>query len=124
MLTLRDDQMKALGAHLVAKFRNERVRHIQARYPQHYQNWGDAGVREFVDRAIVASEKWNLETEGAVGVLIELMLEYGEDFEKHADREWALKFLEHPELPGPVKVTAIRERFANGTNSSESSQQR
>ena len=50
----------------------------------------------------------------AVAVLIELMLDYGEGFEKSPDRDWAMKFLEHPELPAPVKVGVIRDRFAAG----------
>ena len=53
--------------------------------------------------------------QGIRSTLAELMIQFGEDFERSPIREWTGNILVHPELPGYSKAEAIRERHTETT---------
>lgn len=91
------------------------VLYIEAEYPTHYQHLGREGTREFVIRALANATRMGIELEGAAGVLIELWLMFGEQFERAPDRVWARKILAHPRLPDFVRVETVQNRLLEKT---------
>jgi hypothetical protein len=87
------------------------VRHIETCFPGKYAVLGEAKAVELVRAAVRTGMENDIQTRGAVIVLLELMLKYGELFELSPDQAWALKILRHPSLPAHLKVDTIRDRF-------------
>ncbi len=110
MLIVRSEQVAALSAEQVRRFEDRMERYIAAEHPDRYRALGEHGTRRLIRYGIATGARRGIDTEGAVGVLIELMLELGERFERSPDRAWIEEILAHPALPGQVKVIAIRER--------------
>ena len=69
----------------------------------------------FVERTIAKAHGFGIDSMGAVSTLAELMIQFGEDFERSPIREWTGNILMHPELPGYSKAEAIRERHTEAT---------
>lgn len=112
MLTVRTPQVAALSAAKVQHFRDRMAKHLAAEHPGRCEAMGEQGTMELIQRGIDAGARHGIDTEGAVGVLIELMVEHGERFERSPDRAWVHEILAHPTLPGQLKVTLIRDRLA------------
>ena len=91
--------------------------HIRAEYPDKLTKRSDQGVIEFLRHTIAEANAQHIETAGAIAVLIELMMEYGEKFElvPSSDRQWAKNMLAHPTLPDYIRLETIRDRFARST---------
>jgi hypothetical protein len=118
MLVIRNAQKGALGDAAVHDFIDRTVRHIAHEYPDIYRIRGSEDTAEFVRRTVHGAMRDGIRTVGALAVLIELKIEYGEKFElaPTSDREWARILLAHPVLPDYLKLEAVRERFAKRTD--------
>jgi hypothetical protein len=46
-----------------------------------------------------------------VGVLLELMIQFGDDFQYSRDKVWAHEMLAHPTLPAQLKLTLMHRRM-------------
>jgi hypothetical protein len=111
MLVIRDAQLHLFEQQSLAQFEDLMLDRIRATFPSKYELLGETGTREFIRRAIDSGAKYRLTTRGAVGVLIELLLQYGEKFENSPDPAWAWKVFTHGALPAHLKVDMIRDRF-------------
>jgi hypothetical protein len=111
MLVIRDMQVAAFRADAQRRFAERMRAYIAQAYPARYQALGDEGTKLLIQKGVEAGERHHLENEGAVSVFIELMVEFGERFERSPDRAWAERILAQPDLPGEVKVSAVRERL-------------
>ena len=115
MITVRDSQVAVFRQARIDAFVHDMVQYISAEYPTHYQHLGPAGTREFVLRALARATRMGIELEGAVGVLIELWLMFGEQLERAPDRVWARRILAHPRLPDFVRVETVQNRLLERT---------
>ena len=115
MITVRDAQVAVFRQARIDAFVHDMVHYIAAEYPTHYARLGPAGTREFVTRTLASATRMGIELEGAAGVLIELWLMFGEQFERSPDRVWARKILAHPKLPDFVRVEAVQNRLLERT---------
>lgn len=114
-MIIRGAQIEALGQQAAERF-GENMRATLARdYPRHYAALGDDGAGQFVRRCIAAAAGLGVTTTGAVAVLIELMLQYGERFERSPDREWINNILANTDVPDFLRVGAVRDRLATWT---------
>jgi hypothetical protein len=111
MLKIRPEQIHALGLSRQEEFVGLVVKRMETDYPGPCSSLGQPEVRRIVTAAIAKGESCGIDTEGAVGVLAELMLLYGDDFERSPDRAWAMKILAHSEMPGQLKVRLLRDRM-------------
>ena len=84
---------------------------IARHYPRQFSEMGVDGTRAFIGRAIARGRGNHVETEGGVAVLMELMIQFGEDFQRSKDRDWAHRMLAHPTLPAQLKMTLIHRRM-------------
>lgn len=111
MLIIREQQLSIFDRMATARFEDQLVSYIAAEYPIPYETMGESGARKLISTAIATGSSYGIKTEGSVGVLLELMIQFGEDFERAPERAWVKKMLSHPTLPGEVKVEVIRERL-------------
>lgn len=115
MLTIRDAQLAIFRQGQIRSFVDSMVAYIATEYPTHYARLGQAGTRGFVERTLEAARAMRIETQGAIGVLTELRLIYGEQLERAPDRQWAQKILVHKTLPDYIRVGAVQDRLSERT---------
>lgn len=111
MLTIRNEQLVCFASQHRAEFVDRLVPHLSASYPSWYKSLEAEDARAFVERAIDAGASVGVRGQWAVGTLIELMIEFGETFERSPDRDWATTLLAHPALPDRLKLTMLSERL-------------
>ena len=80
-------------------------------YPRQFELMGRSGTNDLVRRAIEKAHANHVETQGGVAVLIELMIQFGQDFENSPDKEWADEILAHATLPASLKLTLMYQRM-------------
>ena len=116
MLIIRDSQAASLGEAAADRYANDAVNHLLLHFPQPSAALGGAAaVRAFVLRGIQRAAQFGVDTRGAVTVLLELWIQFGENFERSPLRVWTGNILAHPTLPGAAKAEAIRDRHAELT---------
>lgn len=115
MLVIRESQMAQLRHVRIQRFIDAMVDYLTGEYPAQCAALDAHELRAFVDRSIAAGARIGVDTEGAIGVLTELRLVYGEQLERAPDREWALNILGHQRLPGYIKVEAVQNRLSERT---------
>jgi hypothetical protein len=115
MLTVRNDQLKILSSLRRVQFVDRLLPHLAADYPSWYEERQDRGAREFVERVIEIGDKQDIRGQWAVSTLVDLMIEFGEAFERSPDRDWAVKILTHRALPDRMKISMLSERLRERT---------
>ena len=112
MLRIRDAQVHAFQKVSLERFIENAVNHLLEHFPDPCASalGGRVQVRAFVTRGIGKASGLNVKTAAAVTALLELWLQFGENFERSPIRLWTLNMLSHPDLPGATKVDVIRDR--------------
>jgi hypothetical protein len=111
MLTIRIPQLMSLGGEELAQYGERLFAHLVDHYPDDHARLGDEGLRRHVQVAIDTGARHQILGEGSVATLAELMLEFGETFERSPDQAWVRTILEHPRLPAALKVQVVAERL-------------
>lgn len=111
MLTIRIPQLIGLGGDELEQYRERLLGHLVASYPHDHAHLGDDGLRRHASTAIELGARHGIMGEGSVVTLAELLLEFGEGFERSPDQAWARTILEHPRLPGALKAQLLAERL-------------
>lgn len=90
--------------------------YLRQHYPDACAALGDEGrLRAFVVRGLDRGHEHGIDTAGAAMVYLELLVQFGEDFQRSPLQPWARNILAHPDLPGPVKAEALRDRHFDET---------
>lgn len=112
LLQLHETQMQSFRATLLERFLQRTVDHLLEHFPDPcasaFARRDD--VLAFVTRGTNRASRLNVTTPTAVTALLELWLQFGEDFERSPIRVWTTNILSHPDLPGTAKVDVIRDR--------------
>lgn len=111
MLTIRIPQLIGLGGDELAQYTERLLAHLRGSYPEDHARLGDEGLRRHIGVAIELGARQRITGEGSVVTLAELLLEFGEAFERSPDQAWARTILEHGRLPGALKVQLLAERL-------------
>jgi hypothetical protein len=112
MLVIRKAQMDALNAYVVESFENEVAAQLAARFPERSAQMGEAGVRELIQAGIRKSLSYGVQAQDDVARVIELMVEFGEEFDKRPDLAWPCEALRDRVLTGDAKVSLLMSRLA------------
>ncbi len=115
MLTIRREQLSALGAQAVESFVQRMVGYLADEYPGVAERMGPAGLSDLVRKALQTAAEQRVRHEGAVAVWIELQLQFGPDFERSPDRAWARNIMAHRSLPDYIRVGLVRDRLTART---------
>lgn len=111
MLVIRKEQIAAFRVAANERFVERMKRHIAAEHPYHYKRLGEAGAEAVIRKGIADGERYHLGEHDVVGILIELMVELGDGFQRTPDRAWIISILELGDVPGEVKIMAICRRI-------------
>ena len=95
-------------------FEQQMLRLIAPGFPDWLSSMGEEGALAYVRTTVASAARQGIVTGPAIGVLVLLKLEFGETFELSPEREWARNILEHPLLPGDIKVKQIAKRLVSG----------
>ena len=111
MVTIRNQQMETLRQQEVDRFASNLVEHLLTTHALAATRIGSRhDLTAFVRRAIARVEDCGVHSPGGITVVVELLLQFGEEFKRSPLRDWALKILEHPTLGGDLKAEKLRER--------------
>lgn len=115
MIIIRNQQMGALTADARMRFAARMKSRIVEEYPQNYAQLGEAGTAKLILKGIADGERLQLGGEDTVGILIELMVEFGEDFQRTPDQPWIANMLGLAGVPGEVRMIAVCKRIQKVT---------
>jgi hypothetical protein len=111
MLVLRNEQLEMFREGARKRFEDDIVRTIAADFEPKFELLGEAEVRRLIRVAIERGATLGIRSQGAIAVLVELMVQFGEHFQFSPERRWAEKMLSHPVLPDYIKVDEARKRM-------------
>lgn len=116
MLTIRDEQLKAF---LCSRSRNSvdpLVERLIRKYPQQCATMGgEPGTRAFAERTVATASDWGISSEEALTVLADLLVQFGEGFERSPFQQWSLTILQNPIMTGDLKVDTVWDRHSSLT---------
>ncbi len=111
MLTIRKAQIVALNPAARQEFQGHLLEHLAEEYPVQIEELGEPGARELVRRAIDKGLSHGVEDRSSLATLVTLMVEFGERFEISPDQAVAMQILEHPSVPGGVKIRVLEDHL-------------
>jgi hypothetical protein len=112
MLIIRKAQLEALNAGLLQDFESEVLADLEERFPARCRELGEAGVRRLIQAGIRKARGYGIEAQDDVARVIEVVFEFGENFDQRADLAWPCQSLGDPSLPGDVKAGLLEARLA------------
>jgi hypothetical protein len=115
MLTIRNAQMAVFENESRETFIARMVAKIKSEFPDSYRDIGEAGAAGFVRESMIKAAAKQVYSQDAVAILIELLLDFGNDFVRAPERKWAKRMLEHTSLPDHIRLIEIRDRMAKFT---------
>jgi hypothetical protein len=115
MIVVSAVQAEVLRKQSLRRFEDDLVRSIAFDFGPKFELLGEAEIRRLIRSAIDGGAKLGIRNQGAVAVLAELMVQFGERFQHSPERAWANKMLCHPDLPDYIKVDVARKRMTANT---------
>jgi hypothetical protein len=116
MLIIRNAQIETFRQAARETFTAALIVHLKTSLPGPAASLdGDADWNAFARRAIAAGARYGIHSGSGLTILAELMLQFGENFERSPLRQWTADILAQPRLPGQIKAEALRERYQDLT---------
>lgn len=110
-MIIRKAQMDALNALLIRAFERSVYDDISERFPRRFAELGGNRVRQLIGAGLRKAGKYGIASEDDAARLIEVMLEYGENFEELPELEWPCRCLSDASLTGDLKVGILVGRL-------------
>lgn len=111
MLLIRDAQFEALRLDRRRQVEGRLMASFASHYPEDFGSLGEGGALGLVRATLEAAARYKVEAEPAISNLMRLFVEFGRELELAPFRLWALRLLDHPTLPGDVKVNLVCARL-------------
>jgi len=102
MLTIRPDQMRVFSREALKSFEDRMVAHLAEFFPAQCKERGEEKTRETIRQGILNARKYGIVSELDVCIYIDIMLEYGDDFDVDPELPWAGQVLNDPALWDPT----------------------
>jgi hypothetical protein len=118
MLTIRKEQMLALSASMVRSFEERMVAHLAANFPQQFEQLKEAGVQKLVRMGIDKGALYGVNSVRDVTTLVELMIEFGADFELQPGRTPVKGILQHPSRSAQARMELVYLRLKGSKRNS------
>jgi hypothetical protein len=96
MLKIRTAQFEAFEQAFLKQFEDEMVRGLREFSPEHARGVGEEGLRKVIRRGIERAKRYGFALRGSVRFYIELMIQYGCDFDTDPVLPWATQELQKP----------------------------
>lgn len=109
MLILRNAQVQAIAESAAEDRRGRLARHLRAQYPDACAALGDRRLAHLVRLGISRATRHGMRRESDLELFVELMVEFGKDFDRSPDVPWALAVFRSA-LPIEQKLVVLGER--------------
>lgn len=106
MLTIRREQWDALGRCSSESFEERCVDWLMRNRPRDCEKFGENALRELVHTGALRCERYRITSEPDVRQFIEMMLDWGPDFDRSPDLPWAAEVLAW-DVPGETKMRSL-----------------
>jgi len=106
MLTIRLEQVEALGAMKLSSFKAKMMAHLQKVFPKLSAEMGAEQLRDFIGHGISRAKLYGFLAEVDVARYLHVMQKLGKQFDESSDYSWASELLSS-ELPGPEKMDLL-----------------
>ena len=111
VLTIRREQVAVFGTADREGFAAQVLPHLAEAHPAWFARHGADAAQRFVDRALDKGIGHGIAGRQAALTFVELLIEFGESFERSPEQAWAQGILGHRTLPGVLKVKVLAERL-------------
>ncbi len=98
-MRLRKEQLEAFERYMREGFVRRVMAHLRRFFPAQCAELGDQGLREMVHYGIERAGSYGIEAEGDISRYIDLMFEFGRDFD--SDLRWAAEILNDESIESP-----------------------
>jgi hypothetical protein len=113
VLTIRQEQIAAFSEALLRDFEHRMILHLQRFFPSRVQSLGDLGIRQTIQYGIKKAAVYGIVSERDVCNYVELMMDWGNDFDKDPNLPWAMDILNHKYVRDPAgKIGRLFEKAA------------
>ncbi len=109
MLTIRPEQMQAMGAHTRAQFEQRIIKYLRKKFPARTQDQSDQKIQFVVQAGIKDAESHGIEFENDIRRYIEYLVIYGTRLDERKQTQWIANVLQQAELDGTTKMDRIDE---------------
>ena len=109
MLTIRREQMEALGRQSLQQFEAALLEHLRTRFPTQTDGRLDPELRTMIHDGIDRATVYGITLENDVRRYVEWMVLYGPDFDRNPETAWAGDILRTDDLDGTEKIDRIEE---------------
>jgi len=93
MLKIRTEQMKVLDDYMVREFEDRMVTHVGKFFAERCGILGEKGIREAIRYGIQRADSYGIVSERDLCLYIDVMFEFGRDFDKDRELPWAKRIL-------------------------------
>ncbi len=100
-MRLRKEQMEAFERYMREGFARRVLAHLRRYFPEQCAQMGKDELREFVHYGIERAGSYGIEAEADVARYIDLMMEFGQDFD--SDLTWAAEILNDESIEEPAE---------------------
>ncbi|HEX5432464.1 MAG TPA: hypothetical protein VFW83_10890 [Bryobacteraceae bacterium] len=107
MLTIRPEQMRILNRAFEAAFRENVREYLQTYYASRCQAMGPEGLDSFIEKGIARAARYGIEIEADIFDFIEILFEYGLEFETQPALSWAAEILNDGASSGSARVDRL-----------------
>ncbi|MBI1745323.1 MAG: hypothetical protein HYR55_01895 [Acidobacteria bacterium] len=108
MLVITKEQMEVLSTHQRDQFVDKLAAYIKTSHEATYKKLGEEQVRELIRCGISAAARYGIDAQPDVAGYIDLMFQFGRDFESKTDMAWALSILEERTASAQSRLRRIR----------------
>jgi hypothetical protein len=111
MITIGRDQGKALAAALIDSFESRMLEHVRRHFPVHAGKLTEAKARSVIRDGMARSVAYGIVSERGVCTFIDLMVAFGEDFDRNPRYPWAREILIGLDLKSPAtRIDRLHDR--------------
>ncbi len=111
MLVIRAAQLDTFGKQDFIRFEQRMLSWLETEYPDRFGPTQQPQARDLVRYAMRTGKQQGIETRGGLTGLVGMMADYGQQFERSPDADWACATLSEISLPGDVRIAMLANRF-------------
>jgi hypothetical protein len=100
MLQIRPEQMQSLSTYTICKFEDRMVLHLNKYFPEQCKKLGEDGTRKAVRYGLQRAAGYEITSERDVCIYIDVMFEFGRNFDLDPRLPWASEILNDEGLAG------------------------
>jgi hypothetical protein len=107
MLSIRQEQMDVLSAHMRHQFEQRMIKHLRAKFPDRTKDLPDERIRLVVQDSMRKAKGYNIECEDDIRRFTEYLVIYGMRFDVREETRWIGDILRRKDLSGAAKMDLI-----------------